>query len=280
MSKQTLIRQRGTEKGRLTVISNWIADWNPSVGVRALQLRIEKLEQCYTRFIEIQNQILALEDDSSQICEGVNFETVYFQTLERAYDIIDSIQKSEADDKPSQTKVRVALPKLQLNTFSGDYLEWPAFSDIFTTLISNNPDLSNVQKLCYLKTVLKGSAANVIESLSVTNDNFKVAWDLLLERYGNQQLIVDTLLRTLMQQAPIEKESANNLRSLLETTLRTVQSLENMNQPVKTWNSILVYTIASKLDPVTRKAWELDRSYNSLSTYSDMIAFLKIDVKR
>ena len=41
----------------------------------------------------------------------------------------------------------------------------------------------------HLKGCLKGEAADIIESLEISSDNYIVAWDLLQKRYDNRKVI-------------------------------------------------------------------------------------------
>jgi hypothetical protein len=55
------------------------------------------------------------------------------------------------------------------------------------SIIHANKSLSNVEKFYYLKGLLKGKAANTIEGLSMTNDNYVSAIDLIKSRYGSKK---------------------------------------------------------------------------------------------
>lgn len=76
----------------------------------------------------------------------------------------------------------VKLPQLQVPTFSGEMSKWTAFYDLFTSLIVNNNSLSDVEKLMYLKTALKGEALTLIDSLELTNENFAIGLNILRGR--------------------------------------------------------------------------------------------------
>jgi hypothetical protein len=56
-------------------------------------------------------------------------------------------------------------------------------------LIVHNTALSNVKKFHYLLAALKGEAKQLITNLSITNDNFAIAWKLVTDRYNNIKLI-------------------------------------------------------------------------------------------
>lgn len=62
----------------------------------------------------------------------------------------------------------VRLPKLK-PIFSGKYQKWTSFSQIFRTMITNHNRLTNIEKFQYLKSSLSGDAADVIESLELSD---------------------------------------------------------------------------------------------------------------
>ncbi|GFY49315.1 DUF1758 domain-containing protein [Trichonephila inaurata madagascariensis] len=76
----------------------------------------------------------------------------------------------------SARSAEVKLPTLSIHIFSGVTEEWIAFSDRFEAVVSNNKNLTGAQQLQYLKDSLKSDALKIVNSLSITNDNFEVAW--------------------------------------------------------------------------------------------------------
>ena len=64
------------------------------------------------------------------------------------------------------------LPKLSLQTFSGDPLEWQTLWDSFDTAVNSHIGLSGVQKFDYLQTQLHGNAARVVAGFPLTDQNY------------------------------------------------------------------------------------------------------------
>ena len=85
----------------------------------------------------------------------------------------------------------VKLPKLEINCFCGDKLKFKEFWDCFETTVDKNPTLSNVEKFNYLVSKLDGDAKNTIAGLAISNDNYNVAVNMLNERYGDIQTVVN-----------------------------------------------------------------------------------------
>lgn len=61
-------------------------------------------------------------------------------------------------------------------------------------------NLCNSQNLQYLKEALKGEAAQIICHITVADVNFEVAWELLTKRYDKKNYIVQSLVKTFVNQ--------------------------------------------------------------------------------
>ena len=98
-------------------------------------------------------------------------------------------QPAPEDIKEDGKKVQsfAKLPKLEIKYFSGDPLEFPTFQQQFDACIGRS-ELADVRKFSYLKGLLKGEALRSIQGLSMTNANYKGAWELLTRRYGRRNL--------------------------------------------------------------------------------------------
>ena len=84
----------------------------------------------------------------------------------------------------------VKLQKIVIKKFSGDPVAWKQFEEIFNATVHSNSKLTDIEKFSYLKGYLCGTAEKCIEGLPLTNENYKEAWTLLVERFGNPQLII------------------------------------------------------------------------------------------
>lgn len=111
--------------------------------------------------------------------------------------------KEQAPVRSSQVK----LPRIELPTFNGKYEEWHAFFDLFNSLIHSNRDISDTQKFHYLRSSLKGDAAEIVSSLEICGTNYADAWMRLKERYDNKRLIVQNHIKTIFDLSAIKREN-------------------------------------------------------------------------
>ena len=105
---------------------------------------------------------------------------------------------------------------------------------------------------------MKGEAARIISSISITDANYNIALTLLKVRYENKRSIIQAHLQAIWTQPVLKTESALGLRKPLELTKETLRALVELGQPVEHWNAILVFVLTDKIDPESHKQWQLD----------------------
>ncbi len=167
----------------------------------------------------------------------------------------------------------VKMPRLETQTFDGNYEDWPSFSNSFQNSI-HSKSMPPHQKLQYLKGLVKGEAANLIKSLKITDSNYSIAWTTLESRYKNERETTTSVLRKLFGQSNMTRESADGLQLLLDTTCQCVQALEVLGQPVQHWDAMLVYMVVERMDSESRRQWALTLKGTSNPTFNDLQVFI------
>ena len=147
-------------------------------------------------------------------------------------------------DNDGAHKTCVKLPKLDLIKFDGNILHWQEFSDSFNSAIHQNKSLHPVDKLNYSRAQLVGDAYEAIAGLSMTNANYDIAIEILEQRFGNKQIIINSHYRELMnlQAANVETSS---LRHTVNTIEKHLRSLEVLGENIENGKNIAL--IQSKL---------------------------------
>ena len=85
----------------------------------------------------------------------------------------------------------VKLTKIVLGKFGGDPLDWKSFKKTFEAAAHGSDSISNIEKFTYLKRYLDKLALQAIKWFSRANENYTAPLQLLDERYGNEQLILN-----------------------------------------------------------------------------------------
>jgi len=168
------------------------------------------------------------------------------------------------------------LPRLELPTFDGNLQQWISFRDLFTNAIHNKANLSKSEKLTYLKSLVKGDAARLIVSLVVSDVNYDLAWQKLIERYQNERELVFGIFRRFNSQSSISSQSASSLRELIDVSLECVRSLEVFNITLdKGFDAYIMFSVFSKLDNLTKQLWEQQLKDTKIPTFQSLIDFLE-----
>uniref|UniRef100_A0ABD2WZ54 CCHC-type domain-containing protein n=1 Tax=Trichogramma kaykai TaxID=54128 RepID=A0ABD2WZ54_9HYME len=159
---------------------------------------------------------------------------------------------------PLSTQSYQRLPQINVPEFSDRREDWEGFRDLFTTLIHQNHHLTDVERLFYLKTLVKGEAKAALESLQVRGSNYETAWALLESRYDNHRLVVHDHLVALRALKPLPDASVRSLQGLIDTLSRHRDQLRSLDCPIDSWDDWFVSIAASCMDLSTRQAWEAE----------------------
>lgn len=259
-----------------------------------LQARMQCIDD-YWRLFTSKHQELVRETKREQRADIPYFASDQYDNVEELYtcmkgDLQDAIslletqksthqqQRRSSSPNDSLEKAQVKLPKILLPTYSGNYDEWPTFQDLFLSLVHGNNALSDVQKLHYLKSSLKGEAEALLRHVRVTEANYMDAWNTLRQRYGNKRIIVHSLLNRLFSYKKVNIQSANHIKMLLDNTCECINTLNNLNINTNSWDPVIIFLIVQKLDPESRKDWE-NFAYKSdadiLPSWADLKMFLE-----
>ena len=275
-----LIRKRNGIKTKNKCINDsYIArDQHPltQITVKSYLIKIDQLVHLNEEIFDKLNLALGEEELEQNNNE---FNTIH-NSLIRTKDLISTlvvpVNPPQNPPPPNRNnEVDVRLPLIDLPKFSGEIQQWESFHDLFTTLVVNQPRFDNVQKFQYLKVALLGDAAKIIQSIPITNDNFDRAWNAVILRYEDKRSIINTHYKKLIHQIPIDQESPTELRRIIDTTNECIEGLNVRQDIPDKLDYVLVFLTVEKLDPETKKQWELSVANNVLPTYKILNAFLE-----
>lgn len=165
-----------------------------------------------------------------------------------------------------------ALPKVDLPKFDGNFARWIAYRDTFESLVINNAQLSNIQRMYYLKASLRGDAAMLVEHVKVAEANFVSAWELLIAEYDNSHTLVHSLIDSFAGLPVMKSENATELKWLRDTLNSSLAALRNLERSVDSWDDLLVYLVSKKFSYRMRQEWNLKTS--DYPSYKRLTEFL------
>ena len=244
-----------------------------------VQRHQERINNDTKELQSIQNEIVAIAPDDEI--------DAYKQKYDDICDLADSLTnvlhgiriglaQSAASSSTSLSSASAVtkLPKLDLKQFDGNLLEWISFRDIFESAVHQNSAVPKVQKLVYLKSLVKGEASRLIQSLVLSESNYDTAWSLLHDRYQNEREILFSVLRRFFSQQ--FSPTATGIRQVIDVKKESVRSMEILqlvsNQVTE---AIILYYIVTKLDSQTRELWEQSQRGKSIPPLADLFEFMK-----
>ena len=140
--------------------------------------------------------------------------------------------------------VTVKLPQLEMPNFRGDKMKWTEFWDTFETTIDQNESLSDIEKLKYLNSKLTGEAKQAVSGILLSNENYRVAIDLLKERFGDKQTVINSHYSELINLTPASNNT-KSMHSLYDLMVKNLRSLDALNQDTN--QDIFVSIVTSKI---------------------------------
>lgn len=297
MSLKELKIKRSSYKSKFTQFKNYLnvlitCNKPSSVQLAELNARLAKIDECYTEYDSLQLEIESLTEISDserevQYSDREKFESEYFSTVAKARDWLtghtsaepqldQSSSKSSVEGTVLSGRPQLKLPTILLPTFSGQSDKWLEFHDTFISLIHGNDNIPKINKFHYLRSSLKDKAANVINSLDFSSNNYDVAWDLLCDRYHNNKLLITNHIQAIFNIDTIHRESSLSLRNMIDTVNKNLRSLNTLKIDTQNWDLLLIHIATNKLDPITDRKWkeEINKT-KDLPTLKDFLDFIK-----
>lgn len=177
---KALNRQRGAIKAKLTSFHLFIetlkenSDRIEEHEVINLEQRLCRIKDLLSDYDACQAEVEQLvEDDALEECykQRADFEAKFYQTTAKAQRLINELKPEElitnqnnavASDIESQITAalhrKIKLPQLKLPQFDGSYDKWPAFHDMFNSVIHSDQRIDPIAKFQYLQSSQIGRA--------------------------------------------------------------------------------------------------------------------------
>ncbi|RLU25413.1 hypothetical protein DMN91_001569 [Ooceraea biroi] len=190
--KTKLLTQKRTSlKSQVTNLSNLVNQGR--LDPTALRLRMARLTALYHAFEDYNDELAILEPDGGHNNELVNIQDRFYAIAGRVENILNDesasssnagtsssgAQRDDAEPPTSSRKRRLKLPEASLPTFDGKYENWLSFKNAFNNMIDAQADLTDVDKLHYLRSALVGEAASKVRLFAIDGINYRKAWEVL-----------------------------------------------------------------------------------------------------
>lgn len=170
----------------------------------------------------------------------------------------------------------VKLPKLDIPTFDGHLLNWTSFWEQFTISVHGHSDISNAEKLVYLRNALKdGAAKHIVEGLSRSGEQYAEAVECLQARFSRPRLIHQAHVRVVLEAPGLKDGSGRELRRLHDTVQQHLRALKAMDYEPS--GPFVTSVLELKLDSNTMFEWHKHtQTSTDVPHYLDLMEFINL----
>ena len=147
------------------------------------------------------------------------------------------------DNKILNTK----LPELEFPVFKENPLKWQSFYDQFNISIHQNKTLNVVDRFNYLRRYLAGQALATISGLTLNSQNYKEALDILIDRYGNPQVLISAHMETVKIKKAKNMENLEALRKLYNDIENCIRNFKSFRIESSTYDYLLTPLLKEKI---------------------------------
>ncbi|EYC29647.1 hypothetical protein Y032_0006g3099 [Ancylostoma ceylanicum] len=170
------------------------------------------------------------------------------------------------------TKQPIRLPKFELPKFSGELECFPEFWDVFSAAVHDNNSVPDTLKFLHLKNCLQGDVELVIRGLSMTEDSYNNAINLLHQRYHRPNFTRNALVNKLKDIKPATEsaQSQRNTFSMISAIMIQLDKLEDNSE-----STVVMQLIRDKFPEYTRtKLAKRQHKHGTVFKTSQLLAAL------
>lgn len=245
--------------------------------VSDFKVRVAKADETLDKFEKILGTMDTLNvklDEADRIdCDQTlsSFEAMYFKVKAK-----EAVLKAEMASpvSPAPQAPKIHLPTINVPIFSGEISAFPAFKSLYDQLIHTNTDLSDIQKFSYLKSYLSSHAASCIDHISFLAQNYPLAYQSLVDRYGKKRVLANNYLSKILKFSPLQSDHIKGLRNFLDIFHINVESLRGLN--IENLGEFILLQLGLKaLDEKTRQDFETEQIQNNFPKFEDLVKFVR-----
>ena len=231
-------------------------------------------------------KVKLIDEELLNLLEPKEYEVEYEKILKRediSFQVIARVERclkqSTVENnftfspRPSTTptpveEISCKLPKLVISPFDGNTLNWTTFWDQFESSIHSKRGISDIDKFSYLRSFLAPVALETISGLTLSSQNYSEAIDLLKNRYGNPQTLINSYMEQFVNLETVTKTNdVIRLRKLFNKVENSMRNLRSLGVDSDNYGKLLVPVLNSKLPSDMRtlfartfcgKVWDLD----------------------
>ncbi|KRZ11359.1 hypothetical protein T11_2866 [Trichinella zimbabwensis] len=135
-----------------------------------------------------------------------------------------------------------------------------------------------IEKFSYLCSHLTGNAAAVIEGLPLNAANFEAAMSILVDSFGNKEIIIEEHMKQLQKLPVVTSQwDSTRLRQLINQMEVHVRRVKALGTLPETYQAFLMPMILPRLQQEPTVRWKRGRA-NGKDSVNDLLSFLKTEM--
>lgn len=152
------------------------------------------------------------------------------------------------------------------------------FWDSYNSAIHSNEAISDIDKFNYLKSLVAGPAACIIQGLNVTEANYKSAVELLKDQFGKPQQIISAHMDEQLKIPNCVNDKPHLLRTVYDKISVHTRGLASLGVSSKEYGSLLIPVIMLKLQ--TKIQIQIARNSNiDVWNIEDLMKIIKTELE-
>ena len=154
-------------------------------------------------------------------------------------------------------------------------MKWSEFWELFVISVHDNPRFANAQKFVVLKSHLAGAALRSIQGIPVTGDGYAQAVAALKERFQQDDVRRETLMKELLNLPSVRHNDLKAVRSMIDHLSAHTRALCTLGVTTDSFSSLLLPIVKEKLP----EDWRLQWARLESSAFTDFIQFLNKEIR-
>jgi hypothetical protein len=231
-----------------------------------LKRRFVRAQSIFEKFEPLHSAILA--HTAAQSEPDFAAEEQIRREFFEAFDEIEAIYINHFPeiDRPASTETNqstssssnLRLPKLSLRNFNGNFSEWNSFIQFFNNAVHSRADVAQIEKFQYLLRCLSGEPLNLVKALTLSEENYPIAYKALVDRYENKRRLSYYYWNNIQALPKLKSESSQGLRETIDKFTENRSTLLALNLSHSLEDFMWLQLLLEKLDPETRKQFEAE----------------------
>lgn len=171
---------------------------------------------------------------------------------------------------------RIPRPsEIKVSPFSGSYTEWAAWRSEFQAKVLDTR-MDAADKITLLLGALTKEASQCAGRAERLDEvELNRIWAKLDKTYDNTYQQVYAHIAQIINIPPMNHASADKIRSMIDTVDQHLRMLQRFDMATQHWGPVICVLLLSKLDVVTRNAWESKETLPNVPDLQALFMFLE-----